>query len=176
MKSSMFWFFAAALLAAVSTSPASADGTYKSCKVGDRVANRDSVNGTVSSIDGGGVYCYVDLDNGDKHHYYIYWMLRTAGKPLVDPAQVAAVVPGRYPCYAGNPTQYTFADIIIQSASTYKDNKNVAGTYSYVPSTQMIAFHSGSFKGSFAKYLEGHQIGLASKPTTFFATVCGLAR
>ncbi|HEX2593994.1 MAG TPA: hypothetical protein VHL34_21010 [Rhizomicrobium sp.] len=163
-------------LFALTTEPATADGGYKACKVGDRVADKTGLQGTVVSVESDGIYCHVDLDNGDKNHYFIYWMLHAAGKPLVDPAQVARVIPGRYTCYAGNPIQYTFSDIIVKSASAYTDNKGNAGTFSYVPSTQMITFHSGTFKGSYAKYLENHAIGLASKPTTFFATVCDLKR
>ncbi|HEY5072346.1 MAG TPA: hypothetical protein VII63_09970 [Caulobacteraceae bacterium] len=155
---------------------AQAEGGYKSCKVGDRVATGAEQLGTVTESLSNGVYCYVDLDHGDKHHYYIFWMLHAAGKPRVDPAQVANVAPGRYSCYAGAPLHYTFSDILVRSSSTYTDNKGNAGTYSYTPSTQIITFHSGSFRGAYAKYLENHAIGLASGPTTFFATVCDLKR
>ena len=151
-----------------------ADGGYKACRVGDRVTNREGVSGTVIDIQSEGIYCHVDLDDGKKRVYHIFWMLHAADRPLVDPLQVASVLPGRYPCHAGTPTQYTFADIIVKSASVYTDNKGVAGTYSYVPETQLITFKSGSFAGSYAKYLEGHRIGLATKPGNFFATVCGL--
>jgi hypothetical protein len=156
--------------------PASADGGYKACKVGDRVADSSGHSGTVVSIEANGTYCHVDLGNGDKDHYFIFWMLHPAGKPMVDPAQVARILPGRYACYAGLPLQYTFSDIIVKSPSAYTDNKGNAGAFSYVPSTQLITFRSGTFQGMYAKYLEGHSIGVASKPTTFFATVCSLQR
>ena len=151
-----------------------ADGGYKACRVGDRVSNRDGLSGTVVEIQGEGTSCHVDMDNGKKRDYYIFWMLHAADKPMVDPAQVASVLPGRYPCYTGNPTQYTFSDIIVKSASVYTDNKGVAGTYSYVPETQVITFKSGTFVGSHAKYMDDHKIGLSSTPGSFFATVCGL--
>lgn len=167
-------FTATLLLTAAGVVPASADNSYKACKVGDRVTNRDGKTGTVTQIESEGTYCYVDVDGGEKHSYYIFWMLRRAGTPLVNPAKVAKVLPGRYTCYAGNPIQYTFSDIIVKSASAYTDNKGNAGTYSYVPATQMITFQSGSFKGAFAKYRDDYSIGLASKPSSFFATVCGL--
>lgn len=160
--------------AALTGQPAHADGGYKACKVGDRVANSQEQLGTVVEADAKGIDCHVDLDNGDKRHYYLFWMLHPAGKPKVDPAQVARVLPGRYTCYAGNPLHYTFMDIIVKSPSAYTDIEGVAGTYSYVSATQMITFQSGTFKGSYAKYLENYTIGLSSKPDTFFATTCDL--
>ena len=155
--------------------PAQADTSYKACVVGDRVANKALEVGTVTETRDG-ISCYVDMDNGEKHSYYLMWMLHLANTPLVNPALVKVVKVGRYTCYAGVPVQYTFSDIIITSGSTYKDNRKVAGRYRYSAATQIITFVSGSFKGAYAKYRDDGSIGLASKPGGFFATSCGLVK
>src|SRR5688500_7987602 len=95
--------FAAALVLAAAPfafSPAEAAAEYPKCTVGDRVEDRKNQIGTVTRVQSEGIYCYVDLDNGTKNGYYIYWMLKRAGQPAVNPNTVASITPGRYECYA----------------------------------------------------------------------------
>lgn len=67
-------------------------------------------------------------------------------------------------------------DINIKSATSYTDVQGKGGTYAYNPKSQLITFKSGSFQGEYAKYLGKEGIGVASRPTTFFATLCDLEK
>ncbi len=155
--------------------PASAaTGDYKKCTVGDRVVDKDGATGTVVSAESGGVYCHVDLGPADRTHMYIFWMLRRAGTPLVDPVEVARIVPGHYACYAGSPLHYVGIELTIVGALGYRDVQGASGRFAYDPATQNVRFLSGSLRGQYGKYLRRGNIGLASRPTTFWATVCDL--
>jgi hypothetical protein len=152
--------------------PATAQELSGPCPVGKMVSDRQGNTGVVTDTDPVG--CHV-LING-QNTYYLSWMLHLAGKPIVPASQVSAIKPGRYTCYGGNPLQYRFLDINIKSATTYTDVQGKGGAYSYNPKTQLIVFKSGSFQGEYAKYLGKEGIGVASKPTTFFATLCDLEK
>jgi len=82
----------------------------------------------------------------------------------------SAIPPKKYSCYGSG--HYLFMDITIKDAGNYTDGDGKPGKYRYDPKTQAITFLSGSFQGSIGKYLGKTGIGLASKPTTFWATVC----
>lgn len=153
--------------------PAKAQTLTGPCPVGKQVTDEQNKTGTV--VDTDPVGCHVQFPDGSSR-YYLSWMLHLAGTPAIDPRDIAAIKPGRYTCYAGNPLHYVFMDINIKSSSSYTDVKGAAGSYSYDPKTQLINFTSGSFKGEYAKYLGKEGIGLSATPGTFFATVCDLEK
>lgn len=161
-----------AVCACACATPAEAQELSGPCPVGKTVADRQGNSGVVTDTDEVG--CHV-LINGEQK-YYLSWMLHLAGNPIHAAGELAAIKPGRYTCYQGNPLQYTFKDINIKGPSTYTDVVGKGGTYSYNPKTQLITFKSGSFQGSYAKYLGKEGIGVASEPTTFFATLCDLEK
>ncbi|GAC1299636.1 MAG: hypothetical protein NVSMB19_04330 [Vulcanimicrobiaceae bacterium] len=171
-----FVFFVAALAAAfASEAPAvQAQELKRNCIVGERLTDRYNKTGTVVASDpNSGADCKLQFPDGTTK-WTTFWMLRPAGAALVDAKVVASVLPGRYECWSGASGQlnYTFMDINIATASTYADKKGHRGRYGYDPSSQQLRFLSGTFAGMYAKYLESGKIGLASKETTFFNTVC----
>ncbi len=62
----------------------------------------------------------------------------------------------------------------ITSASTYTDNGESSGTYSFDPASQRITFTSGSLKGKNSKLLAGNKIGLTDNAESFYPTTCDL--
>lgn len=172
-------FAAGAILLLAAMGPgggAHADSGYKTCNVGDRVADRSGKVGAVISNDSNGTACHVDFDAGPKNDYNLVWMLHSAGKPTLSPAQVSSVAAGKYECFTGPPMHYTFMDVLITGEGRYTDQKGQAGAFSYNASTQAIAFTSGPLKGAHSKYLEGSRIGLASSAAEPFNTVCELKK
>ena len=168
--------FTAVAWVCVALGAGSADAAAYSCKVGDRVTDRQNRAGTVTSVESNGTYCYVDLDSGEKRKYYIAWMLTTADANAQTQTSMTEVKPGRYECWmraAGN-LNYMGIDLNIRDASNYSDKKGAAGAYSYDAATKLITFRSGSQAGWYAKLLEPGKIGLASKQTTMFNVVCDL--
>jgi hypothetical protein len=164
---------AAVILAApFAFTTAKAAAEYPKCTVGDRVQDRDNEIGTVTRVQSNGIYCYVDLDNGTKNEYYIYWMLKRAGQPAVNPTTVAAITPGSYECYAAS--GYLFMDVVIRDGSNYTDKGGKAGTYSYDAATQRITFQSGPQQGTYSKYMSAGKIGLSSREGGAFNVVCNL--
>jgi hypothetical protein len=154
--------------AVLTAAPASAQANGN-CKVGLSVTDRAGKTGTVvSSSDP--TSCWVQFPDGKKD-YYLGWMLRPAGGAKPAAAAVATAIPAKkYQCYASG--NYLFMDLIIKDGSNYTDGGGKAGKFAYDPKTQMINFQSGPFKGQYSKYRGKDGIGLASKPTTFWATVC----
>jgi hypothetical protein len=153
-------------------SPAEAAAEYPKCTVGDRVEDRKNQIGTVARVQSEGIYCYVDLDNGTKNEYYIYWMLKRAGQPAVNPAAVASISPGRYECYASS--GYLFMDVVIRDGSNYTDKNGNAGAYAYDAATQRINFRTGPQQGTYSKYMSAGKIGLSSREGGAFNVVCNL--
>ena len=182
MKCVMSLCVAAGLLGlafALSTAPAHADGGYLRCAVGDRVQNRDNKVGTVKALGFGGdaTTCMVQWDGERDVHMSLFWMLRPAGKPITNPAEVAVIKPGRYACYSGVPPVYADNGILIRSAGTYEDFHGHAGAYSYDPRTQLITFKTGTFASSHGQYRHAGEISLSLTPInsrTYFNTVCDL--
>jgi len=167
--------FAAALVLATAPfafSPAEAAAEYPKCTVGDRVQDRSNEIGTVVSVQSNGIYCHVDLDSGKKNEYYIYWMLKRAGQPAVNPSTVASISPGRYECYASS--GYLFMDVVIRDGANYTDKNGTAGTYAYDATTQRITYRTGPQQGTYSKYMSAGKIGLASREGGAFNVVCNL--
>src|ERR1700694_5766902 len=101
MKNGVSFCVAAGLLSLAfffGATPAHADGGYLRCSVGDRVQNRDNKVGTVKALGFGGdaTTCMVQWDGEEDVHMFLFWMLRPAGKPITNPAEVAVLKPGRY--------------------------------------------------------------------------------
>jgi hypothetical protein len=170
--------FSILTLAALSATAASAaEQKYSKCTVGDRVVDRKGQTGTVTKVQSDGIYCYVDIDNGPKNDYFIYWMLKPAGgNPAAYDAAMTGVKPGRYECWmrAGGSLNYMFMDVNIRDASNYTDKKGVAGTYSFDAASKVITFKSGPQAGSYSKLMEPGKIGISSQQTTMFNVVCNL--
>ncbi len=102
------------------------------------------------------------------NRYFLSAALLIAAAPAL--AQ-SAIPPKKYSCYGSG--HYLFMDITIKDGSNYADVEGKPGKYRYDPKTQAITFLSGSFQGSYAKYLGKTGIGLSSVPNqTFWATVC----
>jgi len=146
--------------------PAEAQALSGPCPVGKMVQNREGKVGKVLDTDA--VSCHVLIDGEKK--YYLSWMLRLPGAPEYAAADVARIPPKKYACYGNG--NYLFMDLIIKDASNYTDGSGKAGKFSYDAKTRMINFQSGPFKGSYSQFRGKDGIGLASKPTTFWATVC----
>ena len=166
----------AALLALFAAATGGHAAAAYSCKLGDRVTDRQNRTGTVSEIQSNGTYCYVDLDSGEKRQYYIAWMLKSAGAAAQAAQGMASVRPGRYECWmrAGGNMNYMGMDVNIRDASNYTDKGGAAGSYSYDPGSNVITFRSGPQSGSYAKLLEPGKIGISSQQTTIFNVVCDL--
>jgi hypothetical protein len=135
------------------------------CTVGQKVTNRENKTGVVIAADQS--TCRVEYADGTKGTH-MFWMLRPAGAPRVDAKAVAAIKAGRYVCHAG-PTHF---DMTIRSGSQYADRAGTTGRYQYDPATQAITFASGPMVGTYAKYLGEGKIGLSSRPSNSFNTVC----
>ena len=80
----------------------------------------------------------------------------------------AQVKTGRYVCYTG--TTYGF-DIHIRSATQYS-GAGSGGQYQYDAASQAITFTTGPMVGTYAKNMSEGKIGLSSRPTGAFNTVC----
>ncbi|MBV9549418.1 MAG: hypothetical protein JO256_07075, partial [Alphaproteobacteria bacterium] len=135
-------FIAPALL------PAAAQELSGPCPVGKMVSDRQGKTGKV--VDTDAVGCHVQLPNGEKT-YYLSWMLHLAGTPVQTAAETAAIPRKKYSCYGSG--HYLFMDITIKDAGNYTDVEGKPGKYRYDPKTQAITFLSGSFQGSYGKYL-----------------------
>lgn len=166
MKLLAYAFFALILLGAA----AQAQDLKGPCTVGQRVTDRSNKTGVVFWADA--TMCQVEFPNGTKDTY-IFWMLRAAGAPQVDPRAAAGVKVGRYECYGGS--TYTM-DINIRSATDYADGYGNAGKFRYDAASQEITWVSGPLQGNYGKVYGQNKIGLAPKRTTFFATSCDLVR
>ena len=84
-------------------------------------------------------------------------------------ASVNALKPGKYTCYAGG--QYTFTDLIIESATRYSDGRGNSGSYSIAGGA--LNFTSGPNKGAYSRMVDDHTIGLSAPGNTNLGTQCG---
>ena len=164
-------FFAGVVVAMAATSVARAD-VFKSvdeCVVGKRVTDKQNKSGVVTHKEGnGGTMCTVKLDDGSEH-YYIFWMLRSAGAGM---ATGDKLVPGTYECFVGG--QYTFMDMKITGANTYS-SAGANGRFHVEPSRKIV-FESGPLSRNFAHLLPGRVIGLNTDGGSFYGTTCELKK
>jgi hypothetical protein len=155
------------LLVAGAASPLAAQAApFKSageCVVGRHVADGSNKSGVVLSINQG-TMCHVKLDSGGDS-YYLFWMLHAAGGSGESDAKLR---PGAYKCYnySGGHLNYTFMDIQITGANSYRSGGQ-SFRFHEIPQTRQLVFENGPLAGRPAKVGDGPSIVIG-------ATTCDL--
>jgi hypothetical protein len=158
-------------LGALGLAPAARADAFKSqkeCTAGKRVTDRQNRPGTVVKIANDSL-CQVKMDESDKEEYFIFWMLTESGKSS-QPA--VKLVPGTYECYQSG--QYTFMDMYITGANTYK-SEGGSGTFRMGPANKLI-FDSGPLVKYTSKVDAGPAIMLSTNGGSFYGTSCELKK
>ena len=145
--------------------------TAQQCVAGTRVADSAGKTGTVIRLRDG-VMCDVKRDDTKQPYPYIFWMLHPAGQSAETNDKL---VPGRYACYAGLPLQYTFMDVWITGATTYR-TKAGAGSFRMDPVSKKIVFLNGPLVRDHGKLVAGPNLDLNSDGGAFYGTTCSLQK
>jgi hypothetical protein len=121
------------------------------CPVGQRVADQlDKTGVIVRAVDE--VTCEVKYADGHAERL-LFWMLRPAGTPAVDPtARAAGPAASRYECwnYGGSPA-YS-ANFEVTGAGRYRDSEGAAAVYAYDGGSGRMSFHGGVLDGEVGVY------------------------
>lgn len=162
--------FLAGLLGNASTACADNFKSPKECVPGKRVVNNMGDKGKILRHGSNETLCLVLLDTG-KEQTSLFWMLRAEGASAETSDKL---VTGIYQCYPGNPNQYTFMDLQITGATSYKWAGHT-GTF-HMGAANKIIFDSGPLKTATSKLLAGPSIGLNQDGGSFFGTHCDLKK
>ena len=140
----------------------------KECVGGKRVTDRQQRAGTVVKMVNDNL-CQVHIDETGKDEYFIFWMLTEAGN---SPQPTVKLVNGTYECYANG--QYTFMDMQVTSATTYKTDGG-SGSFRLEAGNKLV-FDNGPFANTTAKIDKGPSILLSTNGGSFYGTSCELKK